>query len=185
MKGYVYLVRNADLYMIGITTNLETKFKKLSPDEIVKTIKVENTKTFQARLFRRYKAKRVPDTEYFRFNNEQLLDCIDQLSTNSSLPKTLGEEVLIGGTGSILLILIFSIILIYLGKDVFYSLGISFLIGSIPMWIIFVFGNFGGYDISDLPLFSSWLNRIKAFFIAISITSISYTLFHLNLAIKN
>lgn len=179
MSGYVYLVRNRDLYMIGRTTNLENKFKSISPDEIIKTIKSDNPTTFQARLFRRYKSQRIPDTEYFRLTTDQLSDCIDQLSSKSSLPKTLGAEIGIAMTGSILLLFISSTALIYLGKGIFSSIAFSSLIGSIPMWIIFLLGNFGGYDNSDLPLFSSLLNRFKALFIALSITSISYTIYHL------
>ena len=185
MSDYVYLVRNGDLYMIGRTSNLESKIKNLSPDEIIKTIEVDNSKTFQARLFRRYKAKRIPDTDYFRLNEEQLSDCINQLRPISSLPRTLSAEVGIGLTGSIILISFFSILFLYLGKGIFNSLAFSLLIGSLPMWIIFLLGNFGGYDINDLSLFSSWMNRLKAFAIAISITSLSYTFFHLNIPHQN
>ena len=36
MKGYVYLIRNKDLYKIGITKNINKRMKALKPDEIIK-----------------------------------------------------------------------------------------------------------------------------------------------------
>ena len=39
------------------------------------------------------------------------------------------------------------------------------------------FGDFGGYDVKDLPLFSSWFNRIKAFLMAGFITSLAYAFY--------
>ena len=180
MSGYVYLIRNGDLYMIGRAANLEAKIKSLSPDEIIKTIKVDNPKTFQARLFRRYKSKRVPDTEYFRLNSDQLADCFNQLGSNSFMPTTLGAEINIAFTASLLLSISFFIIFFYMGNGILNSLSECLVIASLPMWLLFILGDFGGYDITDLPLFTSWLNRIKALIIALSITSISYTIFSIH-----
>tara|TARA_Y100001968_G_scaffold121683_1_gene110715 strand:+ start:3277 stop:3813 length:537 start_codon:yes stop_codon:yes gene_type:complete len=174
MSGYVYLIRNGDLYMIGRANNLKDKILGLTPDEIIKIKRVDNPKNFQARLFRKYKSERVPDTDYFRLNKQQLLDCIKKLSTNSNLPKTIGGEIRIAITGSILLSIFFSTLLIYLTKEIFLSIAISFLIGSIPMWIVFVLGNFGGYDVDDLPLFSSLFNRITALILAIVMSSLAF-----------
>ena len=42
MSGFVYLIRNKDLYKIGITQNLEQRMKALKPDEILSTMKTEN-----------------------------------------------------------------------------------------------------------------------------------------------
>jgi len=38
-KGFVYLVRNGDLYKIGITTDLKRRLSELKPDEVVNTVK--------------------------------------------------------------------------------------------------------------------------------------------------
>ena len=42
MSGFVYLIRNKDLYKIGITKNLEQRMKQLKPDQIIKTVKTDN-----------------------------------------------------------------------------------------------------------------------------------------------
>ena len=180
MADYLYLIRNNDLYKIGITDNLIKKFKILNPDEIIKTIKLDDPKSFQARLFRRYKSDRVPDTEYFRLSREQLSDCVNQFSSKGILPSTLGAEFDITLSGSALLIFFSVIISYYFRRDITNSLSLSFGIGSIPMWGLFLFGNFGGYDNNDLPLFSSLGNRFKALIFAISTTSIAYTILSIN-----
>ncbi|WP_320664256.1 GIY-YIG nuclease family protein [Prochlorococcus sp. MIT 1223] len=177
MSGYVYLVRNADLYMIGRTNELEKKIKSLKPDEIIKTLKVDDPRYLQARLFRRYKSKRIPDTNYFRLTNDQLVDCSNHLSSKGYLPSTLAAEVTIGLTASLLLFVIAFVIAMCLGKGLANSFAFSLPIGSIPMWSLFFIGSFGGYDIKDLPLFSSWINRAKALVYAIIITSFSYFTF--------
>ena len=45
------------------------------------------------------------------------------------------------------------------------------------MWSLVILGNFGGYDIDDLKLFSTISNRLKGLMIAISMTSVAYVLY--------
>tara|TARA_Y100001968_G_scaffold217938_1_gene200587 strand:- start:66536 stop:67078 length:543 start_codon:yes stop_codon:yes gene_type:complete len=175
MAGYVYLVRNKDLFKIGRTNNLQRIFKSLKPDEIVKTLETEYPRALEARLLRRYKSKRIPDSEYFRLSKKQVLDCKRQLGAKGSLPSTLGAEVSIGLTGSFLLIFATSFTLLYFGQGLFHGIAYALFLGSIPMWVLFILGNFGGYDINDLPLFSSWTNRLKALFFAVLISLIAYS----------
>ena len=66
MSGHVYLIRNGDLYKIGTSSNLESTFKSLNPDEIIEKIKLDKPIPFEVRLLRRYKSKRIPDSKYFR-----------------------------------------------------------------------------------------------------------------------
>tara|TARA_Y100000766_G_C18343575_1_gene336048 strand:- start:15 stop:371 length:357 start_codon:yes stop_codon:yes gene_type:complete len=82
MSGFVYLIRNKDLYKIGITQNLEQRMKALNPDEIIKTVKRENYKQLEKELHKRYKSVRVPQTEYFRLNSSQIADCKSSLKGN-------------------------------------------------------------------------------------------------------
>ena len=42
MNGFVYLIRNKDLYKIGITQNLDQRMSQLKPDEIISVLKTEN-----------------------------------------------------------------------------------------------------------------------------------------------
>ena len=174
MSSYVYLIRNGDLYKIGKTNNLQQQIKTLKPDEIIKTIEASDSRSLEARLFRRYKTQRIPGSAYFRLSKDQLADCKKQLSSRGAIPRSLSAEVSISLTASILLMVISSSIELYLGIGLFKSFSLAFLIGSIPMWSLFFLGNFGGYDVTDLPIFSSWINRIKALFFGVSITCIAY-----------
>ena len=176
MTAYLYLIRNGDLYKIGTTKSLEKQFKTLSPDEIIKTFRTDYPEALEARLYRRYKNKRIPDTNYFRLSLDQLEDCKKQLGEKGSLPLSLGKEFYIGLSASILLALVGFVALIYIGQGFLKSLLISLMASSIPMWTLFILGNFGGYDIDDLSLFSSWSNRIRAFIFAFTMSLFSYYL---------
>ena len=179
MSSFVYLIRNGDLYKIGTTNNLQSQITLLKPDEIIKTLEVKDPNSLEARLFRRYKSTRVPDSNYFRLSAKQLSDCKKQLGQKGRLPVTISDEFSIGVTGSVLLITLSAFVFIYLGQGFLKSFVFSFALGSIPMWTLFVFGDFGGYDVKDLPLFSSWFNRLKAFLMAAFITSLAYALYFL------
>jgi hypothetical protein len=66
--GFLYFIRNADLYKIGITDNLLRRLKELRPDEIISVIRCSNYKGLERELHRAFKAHRVPQTEYFRLS---------------------------------------------------------------------------------------------------------------------
>tara|TARA_Y100001968_G_scaffold119535_1_gene108892 strand:- start:1 stop:546 length:546 start_codon:yes stop_codon:yes gene_type:complete len=177
MASYVYLVRNSDLYKIGTTNNLQREIKILRPDEIIKALEVADSKSLEARLFRRYKAKRIPDSGYFRLTKAELDDCKKQMSKKGALPKSLSAEVSIALTASLILALFTFSFSLYLGQGFFSAIILSLSVGSLPMWRLVIIGDFGGYDAKDLPLFSSWTNRIKSFVMAALITSSAYTLY--------
>ena len=48
MSGFVYLIRNKDLYKIGITQNLEQRMKALKPDEIISTLETDDFKGLES-----------------------------------------------------------------------------------------------------------------------------------------
>ena len=73
-EGFVYLIRNQDIYKIGITENLLNRMSQLEPDEIVDTIKCSNFREVEKDLHREYKDCRIPQTEYFRLDERQVLE---------------------------------------------------------------------------------------------------------------
>ena len=75
MKGWVYLIRNKDLYKIGITQNLPQRIKQLKPDSIVCTLETDDFVSIEKALHKKYKDVRIPQTEYFRLTQSQLLEC--------------------------------------------------------------------------------------------------------------
>lgn len=70
--GYVYLIRNGDLYKIGHTENLERRLKQLMPCELVQALKTDRSLNLEQELHRRFRDARIPQTEYFRLNAYQV-----------------------------------------------------------------------------------------------------------------
>tara|TARA_Y100001968_G_scaffold282415_1_gene280290 strand:- start:24 stop:563 length:540 start_codon:yes stop_codon:yes gene_type:complete len=102
MSGFVYLIRNKDLYKIGITQNLEQRMKALKPDEIVSTLETDNFEKLEKELHEKYKSVRIPQTEYFRLTETQLEDCTKKLTAviSDDLPSQVEsrtKEILVKG----------------------------------------------------------------------------------------
>ncbi|WP_320674947.1 GIY-YIG nuclease family protein [Prochlorococcus sp. MIT 1341] len=176
MARVVYLLRNGDLYKIGHTEDMEKIKKKLKPDEIIKTIETTEPFSIEARLIARFKSCRIPETEYFRLDEQQLQDCINQMSTDPAKPLSLKEEVSIGFKGALVLGISGTLLSILFHSGLARGLAIGFGLSSLPMWVLFLTGSFGGYDAEDVPTFSTWSNRFKGLLFALSFSSIAYTL---------
>ena len=58
MSGFVYLMKNGDLYKIGCTKNLKSETSKLKPGEIISSFTTNDPKSFEVRLLRLYKKKK-------------------------------------------------------------------------------------------------------------------------------
>ena len=163
--------------MIGSTRNIDKKMRKIRPDEIISTTEMEDPKGFEARLLRRYRNVRLPESGYFQLSERQLSDCKKQLGGKSKIPKTIGAEFYIAITGSLLLFLFASIFFLRINLSIFLELSLVFALASLPMWLLFILGNFGGYFNSDLRLFTSWFNRIRALLAALLLSLCSYLFF--------
>ena len=83
MSGFVYLIRNKDLYKICITQNLEQRMKTLKPDEILSKLRTDNYEQLEKDLHKKYKGVRIPQTEYFRLSFSQAAECKDFLDSYS------------------------------------------------------------------------------------------------------
>jgi len=179
MSGYVYLIRVGDLYRIGKTDNLEKKIKKLKPDELLTSIMTKEPETLEARLLRKYKSQRIPETGYLKLTKRQISECKKQFELKGNLPHTLDAEVSITLFASFLLFGTNFLILNYFNVGFLRNISYSFGVASIPMIILFFTGSFGGYFSEDLSLFSLLTNRIKGLFIAIAMLSMAYLVFNL------
>ena len=180
MSGYVYLIRVGDLYRIGKTDNLDKKIRKLKPDELLTSIMTKEPETLEARLLRKYKSQRIPETGYLKMNKRQIKECKKQFELTGNIPHTLDAEVSITLSASFLLFCLNILILNYFNFQFLKTISYSFAVASLPMIILFLTGSFGGYFSEDLSLFSLLTNRIKGFFIAIAMLSIAYFALHLN-----
>ncbi len=178
MAGFVYLVKKNGFFLIGRAKNLDKKMKKIRPDDLVATSPQEYPEAFEARLLRRYRDTRLPGTSYFQLTQNQLLDCKRQFGYKSKVPKSLGEEFYIASTASVLIAILIVIILPRLGIDWLLSLSLLFLLSSIPMWLLFFLGNFGGYYSTDIGLFSTWFNRLRALIVAFLLSLLGWIIFY-------
>ena len=177
MSEFVYLMKNGDLYKLGCTTNLDNEVKKMKPGKIISSFKTNNPKSFEVRLLRLYKKRRIPDTNYFRLTQSEVDNCIKHLEGKSDLPKSLSDELRIGLNGSLLFAIITFLTSYIISKMLIFSFFLSIILASFPMWSLAILGSFGGYDIQDLNLFSTVSNRLKGFLIAISMTCVAYVMY--------
>ena len=177
MSGFVYLMKNGDLYKLGSTNNLKNEAKKMTPGKIISFFKSNDPQSFEVRLLRLYKKKRIPDTNYFRLSESEVNECKRHLENKSNFPKSLSDELRIGFNGSLLFAIIIFLISFSINRLLIFSLSLSVIFSSLPMWSLAILGSFGGYDLDDLKLFATVSNRIKGFLIAISLTSFAYVLY--------
>ena len=72
MSGWLYLIRNRDLYKIGITKNFENRMRQLKPDNVISKVYTCDFLKLEKELHNRYKKYRIPQTEYFRLEDHHL-----------------------------------------------------------------------------------------------------------------
>ena len=177
MSGFVYLMKNGDLYKLGCTTNLKSEASKMKPGKIISSFKTNEPKSFEVRLLRLYKKKRIPDTNYFRLSDSEVDNCKKHLEGKSNIAKSLNDEFRIGLNGSLFIAAITFLISFLINKMFLFSFFLSILFASLPMCSLTILGSFGGYDTDDLTLFSTISNRFKGLLIAISMISFAYVLY--------
>ncbi len=177
MSEFVYLMKNGDLYKLGCTSNLESEASKMKPGKIISSFKTEDPKSFEVRLLRLYKKRRIPDTNYFRLSESEVDNCKKHLEGKSNLPKSLSDELRIGLNGSLIFASITFLISFLINKMFILSFFFSIVFASFPMWSLAILGSFGGYDLDDLNLLSTLSNRLKGFLIAISMSSFAFVIY--------
>ena len=108
MSGWIYIIKNGDLYKIGITKNLKNRMRQLKPDKVVIKLYSSKFKELERELHKRYKNVRIPQTEYFRLDQSQISEIRQRISIYyypSSITSWIFFKV------SILLLLLFLILL--------------------------------------------------------------------------
>ena len=84
LDGFVYLVRNGDLHKIGITMDLQRRLRELKADEVVNTVKCSNFREVEAMLHKKFAKARIPQTEYFRLSEQDVIDVQKQMMKEAS-----------------------------------------------------------------------------------------------------
>ena len=75
MSGWLYIIRNGDLYKIGITKNFDNRMRQLKPDKVISKLYTTNFKQLEKDFHKKYHDVRIPQTEYFRLTDHQLENC--------------------------------------------------------------------------------------------------------------
>ena len=70
--GFVYFIRNKDIHKIGITQNMLQRMEQLKPDELLDSIRCSNYKELEREIHNEFKGCRIPQTEYFRLDKEEI-----------------------------------------------------------------------------------------------------------------
>ena len=70
--GFIYFVRNDEIYKIGITDNLLRRIKQLKPDEILNSVRCSNYQEIEKKMHAHFKKRRIPQTEYFRLDASEV-----------------------------------------------------------------------------------------------------------------
>ena len=91
MSGWLYLIKNRDLYKIGITKNFENRMRQLKPDSVVAKFYTADFVKLERELHNRYKKLRIPQTEYFRLEKTHIKEIKQRISIlNYPLSLTFG-----------------------------------------------------------------------------------------------
>ena len=80
MSGWLYLIRNKDIYKIGITKNFSNRMRQLKPDNVIAKLYTSDYIKLEKELHNRYKEYRIPQTEYFRLENSHLREIKNRIS---------------------------------------------------------------------------------------------------------
>tara|TARA_Y100001968_G_scaffold62173_1_gene52967 strand:+ start:111 stop:659 length:549 start_codon:yes stop_codon:yes gene_type:complete len=109
IRGWLYLIKNGDLYKIGITRNFEKRMLQLKPDKLIAKLYSRNFRELERELHNKYKSVRIPQTEYFRLDHSQVGEIKKRISRSSLSNLT----ILFAFAKSLLfLLLIYSIIIL-------------------------------------------------------------------------
>ena len=79
MASYVYLIKNGDLFNIGLTNNLERTRIDLRPGELVAFLITEKPEPLIKNLRKTYVDNRLPGSDYYRLANSQVRQCRSML----------------------------------------------------------------------------------------------------------
>ena len=73
MSGFVYLMKNGDLYKLGCTTNLKSEASKMKPGDIISSFKTNDPKSFEVLLLRLIRKKEFRIQTIFVYLNQKLI----------------------------------------------------------------------------------------------------------------
>ena len=178
MSGWLYIIRNRDLYKIGITKNFKNRMRQLKPDNVVAKFYTADFVKLERELHNRYKKYRIPQTEYFRLENYHVKEIKQRISI-LNYPLSLTFGIIIKSILLLLLLFFLTVLVISLyindlniaiSNSLFWIERISFGLAFISLFVYsgkyLSFWNELKYRSSRLIifLFFSFLFRLAAIF---------------------
>tara|TARA_Y100001968_G_scaffold319968_1_gene352258 strand:+ start:147 stop:620 length:474 start_codon:yes stop_codon:yes gene_type:complete len=82
-KGFVYFIRNQDLYKIGIAQNLLRRLNQLKPSEVLDVVRCSNFKELKKELHTKFIDNRITQTKYFRLKPDQVEKVHELMTTKA------------------------------------------------------------------------------------------------------
>ena len=113
MSGWLYIIRNGDLYKIGITRNFDNRMRQLKPDKVISKLYTTNFKQLEKDFHRKYQDVRIPQSEYFRLSDLQLKE-IKHIISDLNYPMRITIGLFINSLLLLLVIFIFVLLLKFL-----------------------------------------------------------------------
>ena len=110
MNGWLYLIKNGNLYKIGITRHFDNRMRQLKPDNVVVKLYSSEFKLLEREFHKRYKNVRIPQTEYFRLDHRQIRQ-IKRRIRKFYYPKRMTLDIFMSSMS--LLLLLFSFVFLY------------------------------------------------------------------------
>ena len=143
MSGWLYLIKNRDLYKIGITKNFENRMRQLKPDIVLAKFYTADFLKLERELHKRYKKLRIPQTEYFRLEKSHIKEIKKRIYI-LNYPLSLTFGICVKTILLLLLIFILTLVVISLyinnlnmaiSKSLFFIERISFGVAFISLFV--------------------------------------------------
>ena len=115
MSGWLYIIRNKDIYKIGITKNFINRMRQLKPDNVIAKLYTSDYIKLEKELHYRFKEYRIPQTEYFRLDNSHLREIKKRISI---LDYSMIINVMILIKSLLLLVIIFFLNFFFLSLNI-------------------------------------------------------------------
>ncbi len=87
MAEFIYFFKKDDLYIIGMTRNLDKTNSILKPTKVIASIKTENPNLLITEIEERFKDKQLPTTNYYKLSRNDVIECsglIDSISSRKN-----------------------------------------------------------------------------------------------------
>jgi len=159
MSGWLYIIKNGDLYKIGITKNIEQRMRQLRPDYIVSKLYSSDFRQLEREFHKRYKNVRIPQTEYFRLDHMQIR-AIKIRINELSYPKRIVFCIFFKSSCLVIILFLSIFLLIYLFINEIYNVLFISLLSMERISFLFSFISFFLESKKYLSLFNELKFRL-------------------------